>query len=234
MKIVLKIVMAIIPYGIIALCQYCRKKRAKKAVIGENRFIWAMTKNERELFAKYASGAKIYLEFGSGGSTIAALTGSGGKVYSVESDKGWIGSLRQKYEIIAKSEQSGRLCLIHADIGKTGKWGVPVTLPNETNRDRFLNYSQMPFEKYGEAKLADVVLIDGRFRVACCLQALLETNENTIIILHDYWNRPQYHTLNKYVEIIDGTDSMMICKRKRAIPEDEIRNEYDRYKHNYE
>jgi hypothetical protein len=193
-----------------------------------------MTENERELFKKYICGAKIYLEFGSGGSTIAALTNSGRKVYSVESDKGWIEKMKQKYEIILKSELSGQLHLIHADIGKTGKWGTPVITAKGDNRERFLNYSQKPFEQYAEIRLADAVLIDGRFRAACCLKTLLETSENTVIIIHDFWNRPYYHIVKKYIQILDGVDSLMVCKRKEAVSEDEIRNDYDNYKYNYE
>jgi len=228
-----KIIKAFLPYGLIVLHQYyCKRK--KQGIKNNYYFTWEMTENEQELFKKYVYGAKIYLEFGSGGSTIAALINSNRKVYSVESDKDWLEKMKHKYEIISRSEESGQLNLIHADIGKVRKWGKPIIITDENNADRFLNYSLRPFERYTETKLADVVLIDGCFRIACCLRTLLETNENTVIMFHDFWTRPHYHIVKKYVNIIDSIDSLMICRINHAVSDDEIRNEYDKYKYNYE
>jgi hypothetical protein len=225
MKIkVTKLIKAFIPYGLIVLYRHYRT---------EHGFTWVMTKNEQKLFKLYIRNAKTYLEFGSGGSTITALTHSGRKVYSVESSLDWINTMKQKYKIIGRSEKSGQLNLIHADIGKTADWGIPVILDDENNTDRFLNYTQRIFEKYPETKLADAILIDGRFRVACCLSSLLETNETTIILIHDFWDRDQYHIIKKFVIIIDRIDSLMVCKKKPAVSDIEIRNEFDNYKNDY-
>jgi hypothetical protein len=228
-----KIIKAFAPYGLIVFYKYyCQKK--KQSIKNSNYFTWEMTENEQELFKKYIYSSKVYLEFGSGGSTIAALINSDRKIYSIESSKDWIEKMKQKYEIILKGEKSGQLNLIHVDIGKTGNWGVPIMITDDNKTDKFLNYSQSQFERHREMKMADFVLIDGRFRVACCLKTLLETGENTVIMFHDFWNRPQYHIIKKYVNIIDGIDTLMICKKKYNISDDEIRNEYDNYKYNYE
>jgi len=226
-----KIIKAFLPYGLIVLYQYyCRKK--KNIIKNSNSIIWTMTENEQKMFKEYIHGTKIYLEFGSGGSTIAALTNSNRKVYSVESSKDWIEKMNENMKLF--TDRGGQFKLIHADIGKTGEWGTPIINTNEGNHDRLLNYSQDLFEEYKEMKLADVVLIDGRFRVACCLKTLLETSENTVIMFHDFWNRPQYHIIKKYVNIIDGIDTLMICRKKTCISDDEIKNEYNNYKYNYE
>jgi len=225
-----KLIKAFIPYGFIVLYRYFIKKRRMKL----NGFDWAMTVKEQELFKEYIRNANVYLEFGSGGSTIAALLNNGGKVYSVESSKDWIEHLRQKNEIIEKAESSGRLNLIYADIGKTSTWGHPIVSDNENDTDRFLSYYQRIFGEYSETKLADVVLIDGRFRVACCLSVLLETKENTIIIFHDYWDRPKYHIVRKFVVYIDGVDRLMICKKNPEASINEIRDEYEKNKYNCE
>ena len=223
---------AFIPYGLIVLHRYYI--RNKNNVKNDNDFIWAMTENEQKLFREYIFNAKIYMEFGSGGSTITALKDSKGKIYSVESSNDWIKTMRKKYEVIKKAEDSGRLNLIYADIGKTGKWGTPIMADNENDADRFFNYSHRIFEKYPEIKFADVVLIDGRFRVASFLSTLLNNDVNTIYMFHDFWNRPKYHIVKKFVNIIDGIDTLMVCKKDPASSNDEIKKEYENYKYNYE
>jgi hypothetical protein len=67
-----KIIKAFIPFGLIVFYQhYCKNKKQK--IINDNHFTWEMTENEQKLFRNYIFDKKVYLEFGSGGSTIAAL-----------------------------------------------------------------------------------------------------------------------------------------------------------------
>ena len=68
----------------------------------------------------------------------------------------------------------------YINIGKTGEWGVPIE-----NDKTFLfpSYSTRIFETY---KDFDVVFIDGRFRVACALQVILNCNIDTKILIHDF------------------------------------------------
>lgn len=221
-----KLVKAFIPYGFIVIYRHLNKIRTRNFD-----FEWVMTENEQKLFMRYVENAKIYLEFGSGGSTIAALSNSEGKVYSVESSKDWIQSMEKKYKIIRLSKKSERLSLIHADIGNTGNMGYPIISGNENDFDVFLNYSQKIFRDYSEIKDADIVLIDGRFRVACCLSVLLESHNNPIIMFHDFWTRPQYHVIKKFVDIIERSDSMMVCKKKDKISNNEILNVFDNFKY---
>ncbi|MDR2793309.1 MAG: hypothetical protein LBB61_06540 [Treponema sp.] len=243
-----KIIKAVIPYGFIVLYKYLKQIRGEPLrVKGDplrikeephknlnNEFPWLMTENERTLFKKYISGSKVYLEFGSGGSTIVTLGQTSGKVYSVESSKEWINHMYAKYEIIRKSSDTGRLNLFHADIGPTGPAGAPVVSGGEKEKDVFIKYSQEIFEKHPEVKSSDVVLVDGRFRVASCLYSLLNVREDTVIMFHDFWNRPYYHGVMKYVHIIDGVDSLMICKRRTDNSADEIKKEYNEYKYVFE
>jgi hypothetical protein len=220
-----KLVKALVPYGLLYFYQRIKQNK------NQHGFVWLMTEKEQKLFKQYVRNAKVYFEFGSGGSTIAALSNSAGKVYSIESSKEWIKSMEQKYEIIMGSEKSGRLSLIHADIGDTGNSGYPIISCDEDDFNRFFNYYQKVFKDYSEIKNADVVLIDGRFRVACCLSVLLENDNNPIIMFHDFWNRPQYHVVKKFIDIIDRTDSIMVCKKRVDISKDEIVNVIDNYKY---
>jgi hypothetical protein len=230
MKITIKKALkAVVPYGLVIIWRILtnRKKVPKTADLE-----WAMSINEQKLFKEYIANANIYMEFGSGGSTIAALINTNAKVYSVESSKEWINQMFIKYDIITKSRDTGRLNLIHADIGPTGDWGAPLTDNKESGL--FLSYTQEVFEKYPDVKLSDVVLIDGRFRVACLLYTLLNTGVDTLIMIHDFWNRPNYHIIKKYIDIIDGIDTLMVCKKKYNVSTDEIKKEYDMYKYIFE
>jgi len=192
---------------------------------------WYMTKNEQNLFIEYISDANIYLEFGTGGSTVVTLSQSKAHIYSVESSKDWIECIRQKYDIIEKSEKEGRLDMLYADIGNVGEWGVPVKQDFEQNKEKYLNYSKHIFYQYPEIKQADVVLIDGRFRVACCLQILLNAKDDTTILFHDYWVRPEYHVVKRFVDYIDGVDKFMVCKKKDGLSENLINDVFEKYKY---
>lgn len=47
----------------------------------------------------------------------------------------------------------------------------------------------------------DLVLIDGRFRLACFLHSQLAAETGTPILFDDYTNRPQYHLVEEFCPI---------------------------------
>ena len=49
--------------------------------------------------------------------------------------------------------------------------------------------------------MPDVVLIDGRFRVACFLTSLLKSKVGAVIIFDDYSDRNHYHVVEEFVEV---------------------------------
>jgi len=215
------------------LQQYIPNEQKEQSDTTQKYSGWEMTPNEQTLFLKYVSSAEFFTEFGSGGSTVATLSSSQAIIYSVESSKFWVEYMRHKYTIIEKSEKENRLSYIYADIGNVGMWGIPEVSDKENNPEKYLNYSKRVFEQYPKMKEANVVLIDGRFRVACLLSALLETKDNTTFIFHDYWNRPEYHPIKIFVDYIDGVDTLMVCKKKAHASDKEIQEEYDKYKYDY-
>jgi len=52
------------------------------------------------------------------------------------------------------------------------------------------------------------VLVDGRFRIACALQAALRVRNDCKILIHDFWNRPRYHILLDYLTLSERVDSL--------------------------
>ncbi len=185
-----------------------------------------MNEEERLLFCKYAEKAKIYLEFGSGGSTIWVLLNTSATVYSVESEMSWIGEMR-KYGVIRDSESAGQLRLYHIDIGKTRGWGYP---DGDKNEELFPLYSSDIFNDK-KACSADTILIDGRFRVACALKCILNLRSNAVIMVHDFWDRGYYHIILKYVNIIDRAGTLGVFTIKEGIDIASVEKDYELYRY---
>ena len=68
-----------------------------------------------------------------------------------------------------------------------------------------------------EYKAIDLVFIDGRFRVACCLKCHGIMKENCLIAFDDFLNRTQYHEVLNYFDIVEQTqDKRMVILKKKA------------------
>ena len=191
-------------------------------------YSWAMTNAERTLFDRTVKNSKQYLEFGSGGSTLRILEKSNATVYSVESSADWIQFLRTYFFV--RRHEGKRLTFFPIDIGKTKEWGHPE---DDTAKHLFPSYSSAFFDSIDPKKL-DVILVDGRFRVACVLSTILHTyssdHNNQIIMIHDFWQREYYHDVLNYLEVIDKVDSLGVFKVKDGIDIDLVRKDYDAYK----
>ena len=176
-----------------------------------------MSESELALFDRYLSRAKKYFEFGSGGSTVIAAA-HGLTVQGVESDRQWVAALKEKL---------GTPCqLSWCDIGPTGAWGVPI---NQDMRDNFPNFSRSILEKQEDY---DLVLVDGRFRVACTLATIkksLMQDKPTIIFIHDFWNRPHYHIVLMFLEHLESSETAGVFMSRPNIDQEMLERLYQRY-----
>jgi hypothetical protein len=199
-----------------------------KLSIKPSLYVFMMAPNEQIVFTKYVSKSTNYLEFGSGGSTFKALELSATNVFSIESSKEWITTMKEY--IFIRWHSLNRLRLIYVNIGKTSNFGYPTDF---SNLKLFEEYSKGIFVKLPAAKI-DTVLIDGRFRVACTLQSILNLgkNKDLIIMIHDFWNRKEYHIVLKYLEVAEKIDSLAVLKLKNDINLKEVENDYNQYKYN--
>ena len=96
-------------------------------------------------------------------------------------------------------------------------WGNPGK--HATNRQK-INYSNhITYLSKEEQDSIDLVFIDGRFRVACCLKCYDVINDNCLIVFDDFLNRPNYHIVLKYFDIIEKTQDkrMVILKKKKNV-----------------
>ena len=172
---------------------------------------------EVNLFLKHTLECKNYLEFGAGGSTLTMLYATLANIISVESDLNFLHSLA-KIPQISHALQTKRLQFLHIDIGQTGAWGVPKNLEKEEN---FPLYSGYVFQSLNNWPI-DVVFIDGRFRVACVLNALLNCAESPKIIIDDFFDREFYQCVLEFLEVIDRVDSMGVFVPKKELDKEKI------------
>lgn len=171
-----------------------------------------MSPAEIALLDKALDTAQLYLEFGSGGTTLKAARRPHLQCFSVEADKQWIERLMESVEIQAAVDE-GRLDLFHADIGPVGVWSLPV---DKTADLPWENYSISVWERLPSAP--DLVLVDGRFRLACCIMAFLACPPGTKVLLHDFGssdrNRANYALVTELAEITHTCDSLVMLRRR--------------------
>lgn len=141
--------------------------------------------HEANILARACDAASVVLEYGSGGSTALAAQHSD-VVISVESDAEWLDGMRTWF---ASDKPRAEVILHHADIGPTGKWGMPAGARS------FRNFPRYALEIWDHPRFShpDLVLIDGRFRPACLLATAFRINRPVTVLFDDYAERPAYH-----------------------------------------
>lgn len=168
-----------------------------------------MSATEKELFESAIKRSKEYLEYGSGGSTTEALRISQSlKVTSVESDPDFFENQIFHDETIRHAIETRRLRFLNVDIGDTIDWGYP-----KDSEKSYLwpNYALCPYMQRDYQP--DLILIDGRFRVACALAGALHAPESCILI-HDYTKRPHYHILENFLDMEASVETLALFMRK--------------------
>lgn len=181
-----------------------------------------MTAREVDLFMNFLSPAQSYFEFGMGGSTIAAAKAVRGKIYAVESDQVWIAKVA---ETIGASQAERKL--IYVDIGPTKKWGVPIS---DVKRDNYPSYSGAIVESGVDD--FDLCLVDGRFRVACFLQAVRHLRPGSVIGIHDYRSRTRkYQVVETFGRIIAEAEDLSFFVRRPGLDLKALQKALDRYQY---
>jgi hypothetical protein len=183
-----------------------------------------MSQTEIDCFTKAVSSAKHYLEYGAGGSTaLAARSPSIQTICSVESDPAFLASAVSTDPSVQEAVHSKRLKFLTADIGPTGDWGIPK---DGAKIHLWPNYALCPF-MHGNPT-PDLVLIDGRFRVACCLVAAMEAPSATLLV-HDYTLRSGYQVLEAFFDIEQTVDTLVKFRRGPRFNERIARNALRHY-----
>jgi len=156
-----------------------------------------------------------YLEYGCGGSTVFAAQRGVRVIYSVDTDRQWIDRVIEEVGTASLT----RLHMTHCNLGPVEAWGKPASL------DRIYDFHRYAFAPWSAVRsccdTVDVVLIDGRFRVACFLVSLAFARVGTTILFDDYTDRDYYHVVERFCPVAEshGRMAKFIVGRPYDAPE---------------
>lgn len=160
----------------------------------------AMTGAEQALLRAAASGAARILEFGCGGSTSLLLEAGAGCLLSVDSDAAWLAR-------VAQANPGARLVQHHADLGPCGEWGWPLGPTEPVIAWRYWGAPWLAMPQ------ADLVLVDGRFRIACALAAHGRLAPDGHVAVHDFWPRQAYRdALAPFFEVVGSAGTLVLLR----------------------
>jgi hypothetical protein len=157
---------------------------------------------------------KLFLEFGSGGSTVLANK-LGVPTITVESDRFYGAAVRKA---LTNPDLS---TMVFPKMGLTKEWGMPVFF----RRRKGLRYAGAPFDRLDNL-FPDFVMVDGRYRIACVLETARQAHlagSIAQLMLDDYEGRPRYHVLEGYLGIPERIGRAAVFTiGKDPLPEDTI------------
>ncbi|KAL3802302.1 hypothetical protein ACHAWO_002150 [Cyclotella atomus] len=182
--------------------------------------------NDRKMLARYYGSANSVFEWGLGESSYMAGHFNVSRYAGVDSEAEWVSNARDKCP--------SHFRLSFADIGRTHNFGRPLQDLKKNQYDYViapLVVEQCPF---------DVYLVDGRFRVACGLLALLHSSRgghNATILVHDFESPHKIHS--SYKELLRVCDKiefsgsrLAALKRKADVTDEMIHDMYLEWGHN--
>ena len=185
-----------------------------------------MQDNEIELFGKYLLKSSNYIEFGAGGSTIYALEKNIKNIYSIETDISWINKLK-KFKLIQDKLNKKELTIKYLDL--ECKWWKHVSWRSSTefcSKKNWSLYSKLANEC---TFTPDLILIDGRFRVASALESIKIMNDDTFLLIHDYI-RKQYYVVEDFFDKIEGVLTLQVFKKKKNINMEKLDKVIEKYR----
>ncbi len=189
-------------------------------------------------FREQLQRTRNYLEYGSGGSTVVANQRVQ-MLVSVDSDAHYLAAVRRKLVADATGIHESRrdaTKLIYINIGFTVDWGIPAcTRPTRRRIHRWENYPSAPWRYFRSIEQQpDLILVDGRFRVACVLESLLNLwpLDDTPILLDDYSTRPHYHVVERFADL-EMVGRMAVLHPRRSWNRSEGRQLLEVYRLDY-
>lgn len=159
-----------------------------------------MHPKEIAMIEKYLHPEDTMLEWGSGGSTVA-FSKKVKRYFSIEHDKTWFEKVQKNVPDNVK--------MFHVPLNSER------TQP--TQKEQVIDY--INFVDQLEEEFFDKVLIDGRGRGWCAEKLLNYLHNDSVVFIHDYFKRPQYHIVENWYEIIDvvkDTPQTIVALKKKS------------------
>jgi hypothetical protein len=205
------------------LIEFFLRQRCLGFTIGEEPYL---EPESLDLFKSCLQDCRFYLEYGSGGSTVCAARLKK-RFISVETDRYYLKSVRDKIGVLAPDQR-----LVHADVGMTGPWGTPLwRRPTPQKLRKWIDSLEAPWRLIESGDVPDLILIDGRFRVAaaltCCLH--LSASRPNRIFVDDYAASPYYHPIEKYAQLTTTIGRIAIFQPLPSINLEDLRTAIAHY-----
>ncbi|MEM6635006.1 MAG: hypothetical protein AAF667_03850 [Pseudomonadota bacterium] len=150
-----------------------------------------MPEDAAELLRRHYAAASVILEYGTGGSTALAAEMPDKTTFAVENDPDWHAGLRAYF---SNNPPRSTLHLHLAETGPVENWGHPLS---DEGWRQWPGYVLSVWDR-ADFQEPDVILIDGRFRVACFLAAVFRLRRACTVLFDDYVDRPSYHVVEKF------------------------------------
>ena len=157
--------------------------------------------NELIAFLSFLTKNTTFFETGSGCSSLIAKYYTK-KSYAVEGCKEW-------YEKGIKNGLKDNLIFRDLKPDNTS-WSIPGKNSN-------INDWKQYFQAYTKSYNANVILIDGRFKVATALDIFDKINDDTIIFLHEYPERLPYFIIENYYDYFYHWGRLVAFVKKKDI-----------------
>jgi hypothetical protein len=150
-------------------------------------------------------GVSSYFEFGLGGSTLLALESDIQEVVSVETRIEHITSTVPKLGL-EPYIYGNRLHLKHYALGDTSEWGQPRVNPVKSKIYDYIHSHA--------SRSPEMILIDGRYRIACCCSIYLR-QDNPQIVFGNFLSKDSYGVLEEIYHFEQIGDTSMILRKKQ-------------------
>lgn len=184
-----------------------------------------MTPEEVDLLRAASRERRHVVEFGCGGSTVLFLENEVGVLDSVETDAAWAAKVCAEPGV-AVALHAGRFRMHTVDIGRTKAWGYPA---DETAKARWSSYPRAIWRDLSPPAV-DFVFIDGRFRVACALVALLQVAPPVLIVVHDFWWRLKiYGEILEFLDVVQRAGSLGVFAPRGDMDRSRVEKLLDAY-----
>jgi hypothetical protein len=146
-----------------------------------------MPPEETEALRRFLTTADSFLELGAGASTVLAMDVGVRSITTIDTDGPLLDILENRFNRLGDSKKR-EFRAVFVDTRYSGKWGYPLGSKGNAFADNYLHAVR-------ESPMADLVLIDGRFRLASFIEIATRVRNPTTILWDDYASRGDYHAI---------------------------------------
>ena len=155
------------------------------------RFPSTLRPDEYNFLRDALAACSVFLEYGTGGSTFLAADQNVSTIISIETDSDYLESIARDME-----RYDSVFIPVHCDLGPTKTWGYPA---DDSSINHWPSYFMGGWAAVDDSiSPPDLVLVDGRFRVASFIVSYLLAPDNATILFSDYVDRPHYHAVERF------------------------------------